>query len=69
MEICLHVSMNSQKECKLCREEDALISSRSIRTQFGCKLHNEWVCKKNERHWKLHMLNCCGIRKNNYYKI
>ena len=47
IEICIHESMNCQKECK-CQEKEPLINSRLIRTQYGCKLLNEWIFKKKK---------------------
>ena len=63
MEICIHESMMCQKECIIYRKENPFINSRLIRTQYGCKLHNEWVCKKKNNHWKIHLYNYFNITK------
>ena len=70
MEICIHESMMYQKECIICRKEDPFINSRFIRTQYGCKLHIEWVFKKKNNHWKIHLYNYFNItEKINLFKI
>jgi len=57
MEICIHESMMCQKECIICRKENPFINSRLIRTQYGCKLHNEWVCKKKNNYLYFYIKN------------
>ena len=42
--------MHKKKEKKICRKEDPFISCRFISTQYGSKLHNEWVRKKKNNH-------------------
>jgi hypothetical protein len=63
LDFCLHEPMDTQRECYICREEEPLINSRLIRTKFGCRLHNEWICRKKRSHWKFHMLEYYNFTK------